>query len=269
MGKTIAICIQKGGEGKSTTTICLSAYLALNGYKTLVIDFEPQGNSSKVLRGVEEDSVVSLYDVLIDKCTLNDIIMPTQIDGLDLIPANEGLVRAEKLLLVDEDGEYKLRDLIDKSDIRDKYDYIIIDTPPSLGLSTSNSLIASDYVIVPFQCADYSIDGLQKLERTIDKIRERTHVDIRILGLFINKYLSNRTYVKIYEEQVQEKYRGLLFRTKVRQISAIEEAASSKKPVFFYDPRSLGAMDFDALCREILERLKAVDSKSIAQGVLS
>lgn len=265
MGQIISFSIQKGGEGKSTGAITVSAYTAMQGYKTLCIDFEPQGNSSSVL--LKKVPELSMRDVIIGKKPIYDVIVHSDIPNLDVIPGNIGISDLEAHLLSTAAGDYGLKDAIEDGSLDSKYDFIFIDTPPSLGPLTLNALVASRFIIIPVQCAPFSVDGFLQLQNTIQRIKRRQNEYLEILGVFMNKFVYNRIITRDIEADIRAFYGNLVFETKVRLSVRIDEAAAKKQPIFFYDIKSDVTQDFIKLCDEILARLKTKVLLTVPSGV--
>lgn len=268
MGISISCVIQKGGAGKSTLATAASTFFALKSHKTLLIDIDPQANATEALLG--DDEMPSLKDVLMDGKSLNEVIVKTKfpsLENLDILPANISLAKLEKFFIVEPDGVYFLRDLITDNGLRERYDYIIFDCPPSLGMITTNVLVASDFVVIPLESRKFSAKGISDLQETILQVNKRSNPNVSILGAFINRYISGR---KIYEHNAQDikSYFGdLLFETIVRENAQIEEAVLNQTPIFLYSPKSNGAQDLAALCNEILDRLKTKTLMPLSTGV--
>jgi chromosome partitioning protein len=246
----LSACIQKGGVGKSTSIIAISSFLALRGYKVLCIDFDSQANTTVVLLGNEPD--VSLKEVIMDSKPLSDVIFSTKIDRLNIIPSNISLAKLERYLIMEPEGIYSLRDAVEDSSLVSQYDYILIDTPPSLGMLTINALVASDFLIIPVTCSKFSIKGLQDLEESITYVQKRSNPGLKVLGAFINQYDARRNVIRGLEKDIVDYFGDLLFETRVRANTRIEEAMVMKQPIFLYDSKSIGAKDFSDLCKSIL-----------------
>lgn len=251
----ITCAIEKGGEGKSTTAIVLSSYLALSGYKTLLIDLEPQGNSASVVSRVDAPSF-TLRDIIVGNMPVRDALSASKIDNLYVISGSPALVELDAHLRAQPAGNYALRDVIEQSGIDREFDWIIIDTPPGLGPLLFNALSASDYVIIPLQCAAFSIDGLTRLEATIKQVA-RLNPNLEILGAYINKYKPLRNITKVGEAEIENYFKDLLFKTRVRESTKVEEAALHRQPIFFYALKDAVTDDFAALCQEVLARIRA------------
>lgn len=253
MGKVYAIVNQKGGVGKTTTTINLAACLAEMGEKTLIVDVDPQGNTTSGLE-VGKDRK-STYDGLIGTERSQDLIVSTKYKNLDLIPANMDLAGAEVELVNQENREFKLKNFI--ADSKDCYDYIFLDCPPSLGLITVNALGASDAVIVPIQCEFYALEGLSQLVESLRIMKQSINPDLYIEGVIMTMY-DNRTNLSLQvAEEVKKHFGDTLYQTYIPRNVRLGEAPSYGKSITDYDRRSLGAVRYTELAIEFRKRSKA------------
>ncbi len=254
MGKIIALANQKGGVGKTTTTINLAASLATLEKTVLVVDADPQANASSGL-GVDISEVdCSLYECIIDHADVRDAIYTTDIDGLDIIPSHIDLVGAEIEMLNLDNREKVIKDILDP--LRSEYDYILIDCSPSLGLITVNSLTAADSVIIPVQCEYFALEGISKLLNTIKIIKSKLNPKLEIEGFLLTMYDSRlRLANQIYDE-VKRHFQELVFRTVIQRNVKLSESPSHGLPVILYDADSTGAKNHLALAREIIEKNK-------------
>ena len=252
MGKIIALANQKGGVGKTTTTINLAASLATLEKTVLVVDADPQANASSGL-GVDIQQVdCSLYECLIDHADVRDAVYTTDIEGLDIIPSHIDLVGAEFELLNVENREKVVSQLLQP--IRDEYDYILIDCSPSLGLITVNALTAADSVIIPVQCEYFALEGISKLLNTIKIIKSRLNPKLEIEGFLLTMYDSRlRLANQIYDE-VKRHFQELVFKTVIQRNVKLSESPSHGLPVILYDANSTGAKNHLALAREIISK---------------
>lgn len=252
MGKVIAVANQKGGVGKTTTAINLGCCLAMLGKSVLLIDIDPQGNCSSGL-GVDRSRLKTcIYDILIRGIDPQDVIVRTDIRHLDLIPATIQLAGAEVELATVERRETRLKEQIDP--LRNTYDYIIIDCPPSLGLATVNALCAADSVLIPIQCEYYALEGLSQLMHSIFLIRRRLNPELKIEGILLTMF-DGRTNLSIQVvDEVKRHFKKELYRTIIPRNVRLSEAPSFGKPIVMYDPRSKGAEVYQELAREVLER---------------
>ena len=254
MGKIIALANQKGGVGKTTTTINLAASLATLEKTVLVVDADPQANASSGL-GVDITEVdCSLYECIIDHADVRDAIYTTDIDGLDIIPSHIDLVGAEIEMLNLDNREKVIKGILDP--LRSEYDYILIDCSPSLGLITVNSLTAADSVIIPVQCEYFALEGISKLLNTIKIIKSKLNPKLEIEGFLLTMYDSRlRLANQIYDE-VKRHFQELVFRTVIQRNVKLSESPSHGLPVILYDADSTGAKNYLALSREIIEKNK-------------
>lgn len=252
MGKIIALANQKGGVGKTTTTINLGASLAVLDKKVLIIDADPQANASSGL-GVDIRNVkLSIYECLINNEQAKDAITPTEVTNLDIIPSHIDLVGAEIEMLNIENREQLLKQVL--SPLKDQYDYILIDCSPSLGLITVNSLTAADSVIIPVQCEYFALEGISKLLNTIKIIKSRLNPTLEIEGFLMTMYDSRlRLANQIYEE-VKKPFQDLVFNTVIQRNIKLSEASSYGKPALLYDAESKGAQNHIQLAQELIEK---------------
>lgn len=250
LGKVYAIVNQKGGVGKTTTTINLSACLAELGKKVLIIDVDPQGNTTSGLD--VEKSGKSIYDGLIKGENPLDLIVETKYDNLKLLPANMDLAGAEVELVDMPDREQKLKNITEQ--VKDQFDFVFLDCPPSLGLITVNSLVASDAVVVPIQCEFYALEGLSQLIETIRIIKQNMNPDLYIEGAIMTMY-DNRTNLSFQVAgEVKKHFGDTLFDTYIPRNVRLGEAPSFGKSITDYDKRSQGAISYSNLAKEFLKR---------------
>ena len=254
MGKIIALANQKGGVGKTTTTINLAASLATLEKNVLVVDADPQANASSGL-GVDITEVeCSIYECIINQTDVHEAIYTTDIEGLDIIPSHIDLVGAEIEMLNLNDREKILKKLLDP--IREEYDYILIDCSPSLGLITVNALTAADSVIIPVQCEYFALEGISKLLNTIKIIKNKLNPKLEIEGFLLTMYDSRlRLANQIYDE-VKRHFQELVFKTVIQRNVKLSEAPSHGLPVILYDADSTGAKNHLALANEIINKNK-------------
>ncbi len=251
MGKIIAITNQKGGVGKTTTAINLSACLAEKKKKVLTIDIDPQGNTSSGL-GIDKNNIENtIYELLIGKADVKECIYPSAMRKLNIIPSNINLSGAEIELINMKKKEFLLKDRIDK--IKSKYDYIIIDCPPSLSLLTINALTAADSVIVPIQSEYYALEGLSQLIHTIDLIKERLNPDLYIQGVLFTMYDARTNLSVQVVENVKENLDVHIYNTIIPRNVRLAEAPSYSMPIILYDARSSGAYAYRKLAIEVIK----------------
>lgn len=251
MGRTIAIANQKGGVGKSTTAINLSACLAEKGKKVLAIDIDPQGNTTSGL-GVDKNSVErTLYELLLGEEDVKNTIIKNVVDNLDLIPSNVNLSGAEIELIGIEEKEYILKKIVDK--VRRKYDYIIMDCPPSLSMLTINALTAATSVLVPIQCEYYALEGLSQLIHTIELVKERLNKRLTIEGVVFTMYDARTNLSLQVVENVKDNLNQNIYKTIIPRNVRLAEAPSHGLPINLYDKKSSGAEAYGLLADEVIE----------------
>lgn len=252
MGRIIAVANQKGGVGKTTTAINLSACLAEKNKKVLTIDIDPQGNTTSGL-GVDKNVVENtVYELFLDECNLSDCIQSSVMDNLSVIPSNINLSGAEIELISMENKEYLLREKLDT--IKQNYDFIIIDCPPSLNLLTVNAMVASDTVLVPIQCEYYALEGLSQLMHTINLITERLNPKLEIEGVVFTMYDARTNLSSQVVENVKENLNKKIYKTIIPRNVRLAEAPSYGMPINLYDSKSAGAEAYRFLAEEVIER---------------
>lgn len=249
MGKIIAVANQKGGVGKTTTSINLSAAFAEMGKKVLLIDCDPQGNATSGL-GIEKDGLeLSIYDALINDMPMEEIIIQTQF-GLDMVPSVMDLAGAEVELVNLDDKQYRLKKAVEL--VKDRYDYILIDCPPSLGHVTLNALTAADSVLLPLQCEFYALEGLSQLLSTVQLVQEQLNENLRIEGLVLTMYDSRTNLAEQVVEEVKTHFPDMVYATKIPRNVRLSEAPSFGKPIFAYASSSKGAQAYMSLAEEVV-----------------
>jgi len=255
MGKTIVIANQKGGVGKTTTAVNLSASLALAEQNILVVDTDPQGNLTSGL-GINRSEVdKSLYDVYLGRIALDEAICETSISHLHIVPSTIDLLAVEVELINRDDREKTLLNAL--SFIKERYRYIFIDCPPSLGLLTLNGLVAADSIIVPVQCEYYSLEGLSLLTRTLKLVRSSFNPDLQIEGILLTMFDPRNTLSRQVAEEVRKHFGEKVYETLIPRNVTLGEAPSHGKPAILYDARSKGAQSYIALAKEILHESSA------------
>jgi chromosome partitioning protein len=252
MGKVISIANQKGGVGKTTTAINLSAGLAILEYKTLLIDADPQANATSGVGFDPKNIKTSIYECIIDEVKAKDIILETKTPGLDLLPANIDLVGAEIEMINLPNREKMMSKVIDQ--IKDDYDFVIIDCSPSLGLITINALSASDSVMVPVQCEYFALEGLGKLLSTIRIVQERLNENLDIEGILLTMFDSRLRLAKQVVQDVRMHFEKMVFETVIHRNTRLGEAPSFGDPIMMHDINSKGSINYLNLAREILQR---------------
>jgi chromosome partitioning protein len=252
MGRIIAVANQKGGVGKTTTTINLAASLAELNKKVLVIDVDPQGNTTSGFGVDKNNQEYTIYELLLDDCSVNETIIPDVVPNLDLIAANVNLAAAEIELIGIERKEYILRDALDF--IRDDYDFVFLDCPPSLSVLTVNAMTASDTVLVPIQCEYYALEGLSQVLKTVGLVQKKMNPDLEVEGVVFTMYDSRTNLSAQVVENVKEHFKQNVFDTVIPRNIRLAEAPSYGMPICQYDPKSAGAEAYRNLAEEIIKR---------------
>lgn len=256
MGRVIAITNQKGGVGKTTTAINLGASLAANDLHVLVVDSDPQGNSTTGLGVQKKQGALTLYDAILGHQGLAAAVVATGFEGLDLVPADKNLIGADIELIDLDEREYRLRQAL--KPVRDSYDFILLDCPPALDLLTLNALLAADSVLVPIQCEFFALEGVSELMDTVDRIRDSFHHPLKIEGILLTMYDERTNLTRQVAKDLREFFGTDVFRTIIPRSVRLAEAPSYGKPILFYDVRSRGAESYIQLAKEILENEQAV-----------
>lgn len=252
MGRVIVVANQKGGVGKTTTAINLSACLAEAGSQVLAIDMDPQGNMTSGL-GVEKDEVENtVYDLLLGQAEIQECIQKSVVDKLELLPSNINLAAAEIELIGESEKEFILQRELEK--IREKYDYVIIDCPPSLNMLTINSMCAADTVLVPIQCEYYALEGLSQLIHTINLVQERLNPILEIEGVVFTMYDARTNLSLQVVENVKNNLNQAIYKTIIPRNVRLAEAPSHGMPITLYDSRSAGAESYRLLAEEVMHR---------------
>ena len=252
MGRIIAVANQKGGVGKTTTSINLAACLAEKGKKVLAVDMDPQGNLTSGL-GVDKDSVEkSIYELILGEVDIKEVINKEVLENLDIIPTSIDLSAAEIELIGVDDKEYILRNAIDQ--VKDQYDFVIIDCPPSLSMLTINAMTTADSVIVPIQCEYYALEGLSQLIHTVELVKDRLNSKLEIEGVVFTMYDARTNLSLQVVENVKDNLQQNIYKTIIPRNIRLAEAPSYGLPINKYDPKSTGAESYMRLADEVIER---------------
>lgn len=250
MGKIIAVANQKGGVGKTTTSITLSTILAQKNKKILLIDADPQGNATSGV-GIEKQTEKSIYDVLVDETTVEETIQQTKIKNLKICPSNINLAGAEVELVSMMSREQRLKEKLEE--IKDKFEYIIIDCPPSLGLITLNAFTASNSVLIPIQCEYYALEGLGQLINTINLVKKHLNKELQIEGALLTMYDARTNLSNQVVKEVKNYFGDKVYKNVIPRNVRISEAPSYGMPVNIYDARSKGAKSYEKFVKEFLK----------------
>lgn len=250
----VAITNQKGGVGKTTTAINLAAGLAMKGLRTLLVDLDPQANSSMSFVDVHALER-SVYDALVEpSVAMSDVILAAEkIQGLSIAPANIALAKVEAKLVGELDGIYRLKDSLAR--VQDDFEYIIIDTPPTLGLITVNALVAATHVLIPIQSSYFALEGTDDLLETIDKVKARANPALQILGAVITLYDKRTLLARDILDEIKKVFGNKIFKTTISKSVRLEESPAYRESIFTYAPRSSGAFEYYKLSEEVLSRV--------------
>jgi chromosome partitioning protein len=249
----IAIANQKGGVGKTTTAINLAAALAMRGRRTLLVDLDPQGNSSISYLDVRKHDR-NMFDVLSNgSVTLADVIAPTPVENLDIAPARISLAKLEAQLISELDGPYRLKDRLEA--LQTPYEFVIIDTPPALGLITVNALVAATHLLVPVQSSYFALEGTDDLLETVEKIRSRPNPNLKLLGAVITLHDRRTTLSRDVHKAIADVFGDRVFQTTISKSIRLEESPAHKESIFTFAPQSTGAYEYYRLCEEVIERV--------------
>ena len=261
MGKIISVANQKGGVGKTTTSVNLSTLLAKRGKKVLLIDADPQGNATSGI-GMDKNTELSVYDLIIsDEIESKDIIQKTEIKNLYICPSNINLAGAEVELVSMMSREYRMKEKLES--IKDKFDYIIIDCPPSLGLITLNSFTASNSVLIPVQCEYYALEGLGQLINTINLVKRHLNKELEVEGALLTMFDIRTNLSNQVVKEVNKYFENKVYKTVIPRNVKLSEAPSYGMPISIYDPRSKGAKSYDKFVKEFLKNNENTKGKHL------
>jgi chromosome partitioning protein len=262
MGRVIAVANQKGGVGKTTTAINLAAALAMDGHRTLLVDLDPQGSATTGIGARAHEIHGSIYEVLIGDRQVRDVAVPTAIENLDVIPATRDLVGAEVELVSLSEREHRLHHAI--AGVRNAYDLIVIDCPPSLSLLTINALRAADAVLIPLQCEYYALEGLTALLDTVGRVRESLNPRLALEGIVLTMFDGRNSLSRQVQSEVRTHFGDQVFRTVVPRNVRVSESPSHGQPVVIYDAASRGAVAYRALAREVAPPVRLEAARAAA-----
>jgi chromosome partitioning protein len=254
MATVLAVVNQKGGVGKTTTAINLSAALALEGLRTLLIDCDPQANSTGGYGFPRDDERKSIYDVLTGECALAEAALPTEIETLFLVPSSKNLIGANVEMIQDEKRAFRLREAL-KPEFA-KYDFVLLDCPPALDLLTLNALVATDRLLVPMQAEYFALEGISELVHTLERVRQGFNPRLEIEGVLLTMYDDRTNLAQQVTENLRDFFKDKLLKTVIPRNVRLAEAPSYGKPVMLYDPKSRGAESYHNLAQELLDRNK-------------
>ena len=264
MGRVLAVVNQKGGVGKTTTAINLSAALALEGMSCLLIDIDPQANTTAGFGVPKDEERVSSYDILVGETTVEAATLPTEIETLRLVPSSKDLVGATVELIQQDDRATKLRTALEP--VRERYDFILFDCPPALDLLTLNALVAADALVVPMQAEYFALEGISELMHTLERVQESFNPGLRVEGILLTMYDDRTNLTQQVATNLREHFGEQVFKTTIPRNVRLAEAPSYGKPVALYDPRSRGAETYRDLALEVLARNKLTSRRPPPTG---
>jgi chromosome partitioning protein len=267
MAKTIAICNQKGGVGKSTTAVNVGAYLALSGNRTLLVDLDPQGNATTSCGIIRATLKKTVYEALVDGLQIEETIVASAVERLDLVPSSYGLAETDQKISSTSERETILKKIFE--DIKNKYDVILIDCPPSLGLLTINALVAADCALIPVQCEYLSLEGLTALVQTIDRIKSLWNPHLQIAGIVLTMVDFRVNLTREVQEDVRQFFKEIVCNTLIPRNIRLAESPSFGKPICLYEPNSAGAQAYRLLTAELTMRFGLEQAKSHDPALIS